>query len=111
MQRFSTSSLVLFHLPKLNSLLRCDEIKAILNQLLNYSVKSREEAEFGARDFAFTLGRVYAASLLIAQANWSNKKEDVEVVSVWCTLKPLSYLSFAPLSSERQVIAKTLARL
>lgn len=90
---------------------RCGEINKILESLKSYSISSRQQAEFCARDFAFTLGRVYAASLLIAQANWSQKADDVHTVEIWCTLKPLSYLPFALVSKEAQDVAKVLARL
>jgi hypothetical protein len=91
--------------------IRKNKITLILEELKEYSISSKVDAEFGARDLAFTLGRVYAASLLIAQANWSKTPEDAYVVDVWCSMKPLSYLSFSPLTKEKQAVVRALAKL
>lgn len=93
------------------NVLRKAEIGSILANIAGYTITSKTQAEFGARDFAFTLGRVYAAALLIAQANWSKKSDDVHTVDIWCSMKPLSYLQLVPNTTERQNAVKALAKL
>jgi len=61
-----------------------------VNDFINDTLSlSREEftkfVESSARHFAFTLSRLYIASLLFEQATWSGSRQDAAAAERWCT--------------------------
>eukprot|EP01126_Amoeba_proteus_P056114 TRINITY_DN7015_c0_g1_i1.p1 TRINITY_DN7015_c0_g1~~TRINITY_DN7015_c0_g1_i1.p1 ORF type:complete len:308 (-),score=58.81 TRINITY_DN7015_c0_g1_i1:94-1017(-) len=87
----------------------CATILQILQNISSFPLDIH--SEFRARDLAFTLARVYSASLLLEQANWSNNEDDVYAVHHWCSSVPLSCLDWSPATETKQAIVRRLARL
>lgn len=68
-----------------------------LTQYINKCMQSMDKnyIESTARHFAFSLSRVYMASLLIEQAHASKNETDAELANRWCfrqNLTPVSQL-------------------
>jgi len=89
----------------------CKQIQEIVTSIIKFAPSSVAVAEFSARDLAFTIARIYAASLLLEQANWSKSPEDIFTVQFWCTQRPLSSLDLAPRTAELQSLVNKVARL
>jgi hypothetical protein len=82
-----------------------------LNSYVNKCMQSmdKEFIESTARQFAFSLSRVYMASLLIDQAQFSKSPEDVELANRWCSrqnLTPVSQLEPKLQLSSKIVFSK-----
>jgi len=84
------------------------EIKKHLASFKSFSLNRNSEYE--ARDLAFSMARIYCASLLIEHANWTGKREDLLTVDFWCSEKPLWSMNLSPKEGEHEPYLK-LARL
>jgi hypothetical protein len=67
-----------------------DEITSFLS-----ASQTPDALQSTAREFAFSLARVYMASLLVEHANWSNKEADIAIAQRWCTRQPLSTICYS----------------
>jgi len=97
------------HIQSLNNW--CVQIISYMEKFPNYLNISPKRIEYYARDFAFSMARIYAASLLIEYANLTNKEEDSYTAHYWCSERPLFLLTLSPLNENEDNVVKKLARL
>jgi len=80
-----------------------DDIKKFVEK----SSKDQECLEATAREFAFSLSRMYIGSLLLEHAEWSSSTADVEVARRWCEDHPLVDIHYA--DANRRDLTRELA--
>ena len=76
-----------------------------VQNLRRYQPKNQFEAEFNARNFAYRLASIYAASLLLEQASATNNDEDIYTLVHWCRNHTLV------LQTESSSATNTITRL
>jgi len=69
----------------------------------------QELIEAHARQFAFSVSRIYMGMLLVEHAGWSTNDLDIEIATRWCTEKPLVQISVGDNDAKYRQLSKMIA--